>query len=545
MLRQLPIRRNVGARIAHRAPGKGAPTADEPAQTPLQVRNGILVLDGYGLRVSVERKHLAVADGICEERRAGRFSKATSSLKRLVVLGHTGSITFEALRWLKDVGAGFVQIDADGQLIAASGPPGLDDARLRRAQALAPSNGVGMTVAREVVRRKLEGQLALLVQLLNGQAPVAVIRQSLNSLGRATTPDQLRLLEATAAAAYWKAWERVPIRFVRRDEPRVPAHWRAFGVRTSPLSRSPRLATNPANAILNYLYAILEGEARIAAAAVGLDPGMGVLHADQQARDSLALDLMEAIRPEVDTYVLGLIGKQPFRAADFFETRQGVCRILPPLTQTLAGTAPEWARRVGPVAEWAAQAFSASSATRSRQLPTPLTQSRRSAGRDRVRRHPRSGSTPPAPTPLNFCLSCGTEICRRRRSYCGDCLPGVREEGLATFQVAGPAALARLMAEGRDPTHGGAAARKRAKSLARRREEAAKWERTNHRPDPEEFRRRILPGLQAVPIEEMARATGLSVRYCSMIRRGLYMPHPRHWEVLKLLGEGMSRVASG
>jgi CRISPR associated protein Cas1 len=61
---------------------------------------------------------------------------------------------------------------------------------------------------------------------------------------------------------------------------------------------SSRRATNPANAILNYLYAILEAEARIAALRMGLDPGLGFLHADQTARDSLACDLMEPVRLE-------------------------------------------------------------------------------------------------------------------------------------------------------------------------------------------------------------------------------------------------------
>ena len=61
----------------------------------------------------------------------------------------------------------------------------------------------------------------------------------------------------------------------------------------SPLTGSPRLAANPPNAILNFLDALLESEARLAAAALGLDPCMGVLHVDTTARDSLACDLME------------------------------------------------------------------------------------------------------------------------------------------------------------------------------------------------------------------------------------------------------------
>jgi hypothetical protein len=62
------------------------------------VRNGALVLGGYGVRVAVERGQLAVSDGIGRERREGLLSRATCGLKRLVVLGHSGTISFEALR---------------------------------------------------------------------------------------------------------------------------------------------------------------------------------------------------------------------------------------------------------------------------------------------------------------------------------------------------------------------------------------------------------------------------------------------------------------
>jgi CRISPR-associated endonuclease Cas1 len=507
-------------------------------QRDLTIKDGVLCLDGYGVRVKVERGRLDVADGVCEERHRASLARATSRIKRLIVLGHTGFITLEALRWLRDVGVPFVQIDADGVVIAAWGPAGLDDARLRRAQALAPGNGIGFKVARELVRRKLEGQLALLTRFPEGHASAAVIRDSLGCLERASTSAQLRLFESAAAAAYWKAWERVPIRFVRRDEPRLPDHWRTLGPRGSPLANGPRQAANPANAILNYLYAILEGEARIAILAMGLDPGMGVLHADQRARDSLALDLMEVVRPEVDAFVLELLQTRAFRASDFFETRQGVCRVLPPLTHALAETATQWAQRIAPVAEWAAaQMFAAApgSPVRLGRTPTLLTQDRRSAGRDSVRQNPRARQAPPKPKPATVCHSCGVLLVSRKRSYCNDCLPKVYEEHLATLQKMGPAAVGRLMAAGRDPTHGGDAARLRAASLLRTKWEAAQWERQHKRPDPAEFRKKILPKLKSVSLGQMVKATGLSLIYCSLVRRGVYVPHPRHWRVLKSL----------
>jgi hypothetical protein len=53
------------------------------------------------------------------------------------------------------------------------------------------------------------------------------------------------------------------------------------------------------------------------------------------------------------------------------------------------------------------------------------------------------------------------------------------------------------------------------------------------RPDPEVFRREVLPGLRGVPIGELAMATGLSDHYCALIRLGKKVPHPRHWSAFE------------
>src|SRR5690349_3647234 len=90
---------------------------------------------GYGVRVAVERGHLVVADGVAEHRRERRYARATCRLERLVVIGYTGTITLEALRWCADVGVAYLHLDAAGRLLATSVVTGNDDARLRRAQA--------------------------------------------------------------------------------------------------------------------------------------------------------------------------------------------------------------------------------------------------------------------------------------------------------------------------------------------------------------------------------------------------------------------------
>lgn len=50
-----------------------------------------------------------------------------------------------------------------------------------------------------------------------------------------------------------------------------------------------------------------------------------------------------------------------------------------------------------------------------------------------------------------------------------------------------------------------------------------------------DFRRDIPPGLQAHSVAALARATGLTPGYCSFVRRGLRVPHRRHWETLSVI----------
>ena len=435
----------------------------QPTPKPLTVTaSGVCVVDGYGIEVKVERGHLIIADGIGPLRRRSRFSRATSRLRRLVLIGHTGFVTLDAMRWLADVGVSFVQLDPDGRLLVASGGLGRDDPRLRRAQALAIDTAVGQDVARRLLAEKVAGQAETLArhpsQIRPTVSTVAEMARAAAQLHVATSRDELRLAEAQAALAYWAAWTDVTVRFTRRDAPRVPAKWLTFGVRRSPLTGNPRLAANPANAILNYLYAILESEARIACLAIGLDPGLGVLHADLKARDSLALDVIEAVRPQVDAYVLEILEQQVFRAADFHETRQGACRLLEPMTHQLAETGPVWSRSLGPVVEQVAKFILEGSDRLHRGSPTPLTGANRSAGRRGPEAfHPRPpvGRPRPAKRRASHCERCGAPVTNAGRKLCGACWSSAIDGQRRDFAAAGAARLTALRAAGQKPGIGG------------------------------------------------------------------------------------------
>ena len=98
-------------------------------------KSGVLVLNGYGIRVQVNAGHLLLHDGIADERRTIRLPRVNHGLKRLVMIGSDGFITLEALRWISDVGAAFVMLDRRGKVLAVTGPVSSSDAKLRRSTA--------------------------------------------------------------------------------------------------------------------------------------------------------------------------------------------------------------------------------------------------------------------------------------------------------------------------------------------------------------------------------------------------------------------------
>jgi CRISPR-associated endonuclease Cas1 len=496
-------------------------------------RAGVCVATGYGIRLFVQRGQLVVEDGVGRDRRRRVYSRATHGISRLVVIGTEGFISLEAIRWLQRLGISLIHLDRDATLLASSAVAA-GDARLRRLQAVAGESPLGVEIARRLMQSKLAGQARVLDLLSPTATIVAAFGQQLDLLDAAGSLDEVLAAEREAAQTYWAAWGSLPVRFRGADAKAVPEYWLVFGQRGSLLTGAPRLAINPANALLNYLYALLEAETRNACLIAGLDPGLGIVHVDYRNRDSFALDLMEAVRPDVDAYVLELLQTRIFKRKDFAETVRGVCRINPPLSHELGETAPHWGSRIAPIVESVAAQLAAVPGSRVAALTTPLTGSNRSQSRNRKRPKPASRLTP---RPPETCKTCGDPVPARQRFYCDDCLPARREEHDKGLHKTALAAIKARRDAGDDPTHGGTAAQKRAvKNRARKAAEQA-WEARHDKPDPAIFLTEILPAIQAIPTSRLEQATGLSRRYIAMIRRGEHTPHPRHWPALRNLTE--------
>lgn len=90
--------------------------------------------------------------------------------------------------------------------------------------------------------------------------------------------------------------------------------------------RSGRNATDPVNAMLNLAYSLVISELSAHLDAVGLDPSVGFLHVERAGRPSLALDLIEPLRPALaDHFVITLLNRREIDpVSDFEETESGL-----------------------------------------------------------------------------------------------------------------------------------------------------------------------------------------------------------------------------
>lgn len=106
------------------------------------------------------------------------------------------------------------------------------------------------------------------------------------------------------------------------------AHFKGIAAIAAPrlnfTQRNRRPPRDPLNAVLSLGYTLLHTEAVLALYGAGLDPFIGFYHQLDFGRESLACDLVEPIRVEVDSFALQLFRKEILRP-EFFSTSENGC----------------------------------------------------------------------------------------------------------------------------------------------------------------------------------------------------------------------------
>lgn len=135
------------------------------------------------------------------------------------------------------------------------------------------------------------------------------IQELLPAVSQETSLDRLRGLEGVGAAAYFGVLDDM----VLHDKENFFFH-----------ARSRRPPLDPFNAMLSFAYSLLANDCAAALESVGLDSYVGFLHRDRPGRSSLALDLMEELRPcMADRFVLTLINNRMIKSSDFIQRENG------------------------------------------------------------------------------------------------------------------------------------------------------------------------------------------------------------------------------
>ena len=185
---------------------------------------------------------------------------------------------------------------------------------LRREQyRIADDDRRSCAIARNMIFGKLTNSAAVIQRTLRDHRPrvtdcgleagVSSIRGLQHQVLEQTELEALRGLEGVGAAAYFGVFDHLLLS--RKEE--FFFHGRN---RRPPLDR--------VNAMLSFAYSLLTHDCASGLESVGLDSYVGFLHRDRPGRESLALDLMEELRPcMADRFVLTLVNNRVVKPDDF------------------------------------------------------------------------------------------------------------------------------------------------------------------------------------------------------------------------------------
>ena len=161
---------------------------------------------------------------------------------------------------------------------------------------------------RKVIERAARDH-ALLVDVKGLTSVSAMLKEQMRAVLACTSIDDLMGFEGSSAKAYFGVFDQL---ILQQKE--------SFFFN----ERSRRPPLDNLNALLSFLYTLLVSEVSSALETVGLDPYVGFLHQDRPGRPSLALDLMEELRPVfADRLALSLINRKQINGSGFTQKESG------------------------------------------------------------------------------------------------------------------------------------------------------------------------------------------------------------------------------
>lgn len=280
-----------------------------------------LIVDGYGKFIRREGDQILVTE------KGKVLHRVLAEELRQVLITGNGGISFDAMELLGECGVDLIKVNWKGEVVCQLSSPLMRTVQTRREQYAAYNDHRGGHVSKAIITAKAKNQYAVLgslakarIETFPGTAKILLdarehISEQISAIAQVpeASPSEIRGtlmgMEGNCSRIYWGAVSNI-----------FPKDFCFNG-------RSGRYAQDPINAMLNYGYALLEGEVWHGVHYAGLDPYGGFLHVDRPGKASMVLDLMEEFRQQVvDKAVIALVTRDMIKAENF-ELVEGICKL--------------------------------------------------------------------------------------------------------------------------------------------------------------------------------------------------------------------------
>jgi len=275
-----------------------------------------LLLTGFGISIDVNRAHLTIK----QKESVMEFEPHRIPYDSIVIDGHYGSISFEAMRWLSKHDVSIALLNWNGNLLSTTLSQETLNAQLKVKQYekyLNPESR--LYIASQIVKQKVKSSLGLLKSLSNFyDIDFSTINEEIERVDY-NNINSLMMYEGRIALAYWseltKIFNSLADDFNFQSRKNLSYSWNMN-------------ASDPVNALLNYGYAILESMVRKDINTIGLDVSIGYLHEIVPSKHPLVYDLQELFRYVVDYSVIELL-ETKLKKSDFITTENYHIRLKP------------------------------------------------------------------------------------------------------------------------------------------------------------------------------------------------------------------------
>ncbi len=292
-----------------------------------------LLITGFGTSINVDKRKLIITNKLNDTRL--EFYPHKINHDGIIIDGHTGNITFEAMRWLSKHNINLTLLNWNGQLLANVLPEQPKSGKLRVKQYQKYlDNQNRFEIALKIVQTKVEHSLNLLEQLSRFYESVDFVK-----IQKSAEKEDLFLLDIMKNSE--KQDISKSIKQLMTYEGRIAGiclenlttifnqlnpEFNFTGRKNKTNSRNYN-ASDEINALLNYGYAILESEVRKAINGIGLDYSIGFLHEINQSRTPLVYDVQELFRWLIDVSVIQLLEEKRIKKSDFIITENYHTRL--------------------------------------------------------------------------------------------------------------------------------------------------------------------------------------------------------------------------